>query len=155
LSRRNKRRHQEPTSTTTVEVHQPCDSCGSSDALARYDDGHTYCFACAQGKASDGSQVEEREEVPDDAGSPIPTGTAGAVNSRRLHQETCEKWGYLQGTNHGKPCQIAQYRDPETGRIVAAKVRYPDKSLSLLERLERPLCMGMAMVQRRKDAHHH
>jgi twinkle protein len=25
--------------------HQPCNSCGSSDALSEYDD-HTYCFAC-------------------------------------------------------------------------------------------------------------
>lgn len=26
--------------------HQPCTYCGSSDACAVYDDGHTYCFAC-------------------------------------------------------------------------------------------------------------
>ena len=25
--------------------HEPCPSCGSSDALARYDDGSAYCFA--------------------------------------------------------------------------------------------------------------
>jgi twinkle protein len=71
--------------------------------------------------------VAEREEVSDDPGSPIPTGTAGAVNSRGLHQETCEKWGYLQGTHHGKPCQIAVYRDPGTRAAVAAKVRYAGK----------------------------
>ena len=29
-----------------VKTHQPCDQCGSSDALAIYDDGHTYCFSC-------------------------------------------------------------------------------------------------------------
>ena len=26
--------------------HQPCPDCGSSDALAMYDDDHTYCFSC-------------------------------------------------------------------------------------------------------------
>ena len=26
--------------------HEPCPECGSSDALARYDDGHGYCFSC-------------------------------------------------------------------------------------------------------------
>jgi ribosomal protein S14 len=64
LSRRNKRRNTNnpPHTKYPVSVHQPCDSCGSSDALARYDDGHTYCFACAQRKASDGSEVEERED---------------------------------------------------------------------------------------------
>ena len=26
--------------------HTSCPDCGSSDALAVYDDGHTYCFSC-------------------------------------------------------------------------------------------------------------
>ena len=26
--------------------HTACDACGSSDANALYDDGHTYCFNC-------------------------------------------------------------------------------------------------------------
>ena len=26
--------------------HEACPDCGSSDALAVYDDGHTYCFSC-------------------------------------------------------------------------------------------------------------
>lgn len=29
-----------------VETHLPCNRCGSSDALSRYSDGHTYCFSC-------------------------------------------------------------------------------------------------------------
>ena len=32
--------------STPVKIHQPCDECGSSDALSIYDDGHTYCFSC-------------------------------------------------------------------------------------------------------------
>ena len=32
--------------STPVKIHQPCDKCGSSDALSIYDDGHTYCFSC-------------------------------------------------------------------------------------------------------------
>jgi twinkle protein len=47
-----------------------------------------------------------------------------------LHQETCEKWGYLCGTHNGKPCQIAQYRDPATRQVVAAKLRYPNKEFA-------------------------
>ena len=30
-----------------IKTHQPCPDCGSSDALAYYDDGHTYCFSCS------------------------------------------------------------------------------------------------------------
>jgi twinkle protein len=26
--------------------HEPCPKCGSEDNLARYDDGHGYCFGC-------------------------------------------------------------------------------------------------------------
>ena len=29
-----------------VKTHQPCDTCESSDAVAIYNDGHTYCFSC-------------------------------------------------------------------------------------------------------------
>ena len=32
--------------STPVKIPQPCDECGSSDALSIYDDGHTYCFSC-------------------------------------------------------------------------------------------------------------
>jgi twinkle protein len=34
------------TSSKTILSHAPCSSCGSSDALALYDDGHSYCFSC-------------------------------------------------------------------------------------------------------------
>lgn len=32
-------------------LHQPCEDCGSSDALTEYDDGHSYCFSCEAYKA--------------------------------------------------------------------------------------------------------
>ena len=28
-------------------AHVPCETCGSKDNAALYDDGHTYCFGCA------------------------------------------------------------------------------------------------------------
>ena len=34
--------------------HEPCSACGSSDALARYDDGHGFCFSCEQYFPGDG-----------------------------------------------------------------------------------------------------
>ena len=36
------------TTSQVSKSHQPCEDCGSSDALAEYDDGHTYCFSCNQ-----------------------------------------------------------------------------------------------------------
>ena len=34
--------------------HDPCPDCGSSDALAVYTDGHTFCFSCHTRKAGNG-----------------------------------------------------------------------------------------------------
>lgn len=34
------------SSSKLVEAHLPCPDCGSRDALATYDDGHSYCFSC-------------------------------------------------------------------------------------------------------------
>lgn len=112
--------------------HIPCDQCGSSDANSIYTDGHTYCFSCGKRKGTDGSPMATREEVSEHTGSAIPTGTASALTSRGIHQETCEKWGYLVGTFDGKPCQIAQYRDEDTGTVVAAKVRFPGKDFTFV-----------------------
>jgi len=40
--------------------HGPCDSCGSSDALGVYDDGHSYCYSCSTYQPSgEGSQVPQ------------------------------------------------------------------------------------------------
>src|ERR1700735_2814331 len=32
--------------TEIIEQHIPCPDCGSSDALCKYEDGHSYCFSC-------------------------------------------------------------------------------------------------------------
>jgi twinkle protein len=38
------------TTSKLVKTHEPCPDCGSSDALAVYDDGHTHCFSCGTTK---------------------------------------------------------------------------------------------------------
>lgn len=121
----------EPAESALVKPHIPCDRCGSSDANALFSDGHEYCYSCGTvGGERNGTPMAERQDSSDDVGSDIPAGIAGAINSRGLHQDTCEKWGYLQGTHHGKPCQIAQYRDDSTGAVIAAKVRFPGKDFT-------------------------
>lgn len=40
-----------PRPSQVVEAHLPCNECGSSDALARYSDGHTHCFSCGTTKS--------------------------------------------------------------------------------------------------------
>ena len=40
-----------------------CDECGSSDANALYDDGHTYCFSCETHKQGDESPTAPKQTV--------------------------------------------------------------------------------------------
>ena len=38
--------------------HEPCPACGSKDNLARYSDGHGYCFGCKHYENGDGQALE-------------------------------------------------------------------------------------------------
>ena len=42
-----------------VEMHLPCPSCGSHDALTTYADGHSYCFSCKTTTFSEEEQAGE------------------------------------------------------------------------------------------------
>jgi twinkle protein len=53
-----------------------------------------------------------------------------SLPKRGISEETCAKWGYKIGEYKGKPCQIANYYD--NGHIVAQKVRFPDKTFTVL-----------------------
>ena len=43
--------------------HEPCPDCGSSDALAIYTDGHTFCFSCQTRTA--GFKADDPNVTPD------------------------------------------------------------------------------------------
>ncbi len=123
--------------------HEPCPSCGSSDNLARYSDGHAYCFSmgCNHYEPADNSQ---RKQKASSLASKklITTGEVRAVSSRSLSEETCRKFGYAVAkvaydedehgyVSHpsGKPCQVATYHD-RNGGLVAQKLRFADKSFT-------------------------
>jgi twinkle protein len=117
----------EHESDSTLLHHGPCEHCGSSDANAFYSDGHSYCFSCGhhdQGKSPDGSDA-----TTSSAPSDIVRGECQPLSKRRLTEETCRKWGYMVGDYRGSKAQIANYRDDQ-GRVVAQKIRLPDKQFS-------------------------
>lgn len=110
-----------------VQAHQPCDDCGSTDALTVYTD-HTYCFSC-----------ETRRSLDED-GEPIPGGGGGAqkdaaphrvsysaFNARNITEETARFWSYGRTDMNGKQVHCAQYLDADR-RVVAQKLRFPDKT---------------------------
>ena len=53
--------------------HIPCSVCGSSDAAAEYDDGHTHCFSCGHTAQA---EKEKPAPVPDSFRPMISTASA-------------------------------------------------------------------------------
>lgn len=115
------------SSESTLVGQGPCDDCGSSDALARYSDGHTFCFSCEKHTQGEAASVVVRTKKRKSAGSfldvlPVDLG------KRRLNRKTLAKWGYGV-TDDG--LQVAQYFD-DNGTLVAQKVRTPDKKFRII-----------------------
>lgn len=124
--------------------HEPCPSCGSRNNLARYTDGHAFCFGCehyetatdskkGKGTKSVGEDdADERNPFQDEGDDTKETvlkvqGEIKALVKRGLNEETCKHWSYRTGTFKGKPAQYAHYFDPITRKLVGTKVRLPKK----------------------------
>jgi len=111
----------------------PCDECGSSDANAVYSDGHTYCFSCgAYGKPEGASEPRsDASNPPAGRTELLPIGEFRTLGKRRISEETCRKFGYsISEDKNGKAVQVASFK--RDGKIVAQKVRYPNKDVRYL-----------------------
>ena len=119
---------------------EPCPECGSKDNLARYSDGHAYCFGCEYYEPGEG---EEGRPSVKKAGTfePVP-GEVRALKKRGITQETCQKFGYKVGRFSGSPAHICDVRNAD-GVLVAQKVRLPDKSFFVVGSLDSKPLIGM------------
>lgn len=120
---------------STVMFKGPCDECGSSDARAVYDDGHTYCYACPSETAyahPPESTSNEQPRQPKKPSNLLPIGEFRALGKRKLTEETCKKFGYTVSYDErlDQPCQIASFK--KDGKIIAQKVRYANKDFKFL-----------------------
>lgn len=102
--------------------------------MARYSDGHGYCFTfgCEYYEPGEG---EDTTDLPPPSDrkmfSLLPIGEVKALPLRRISQETAAKWGYSVSKMGDKVVQLANYRD-EKGRVYKQKVRTADKKFSSL-----------------------
>lgn len=133
---------QEALSESEVLYKTSCDACGSSDANAIYDDGHSHCFSC--GTHVHGTKDSKEEPMEDNPRtikadkSLLPAGGFSLLKSRRLDEQVCRKYGYSLGEFKNKPCHIAPYYDG-AGKIVAQKVRLPGKDFTVRGNLKEAL----------------
>lgn len=116
--------------------HVPCEICGSSDNRAVFEDGGEKCFTpgCpgyAPPRAARGAKEEKPPEATEatlsDSSLTFDEFTIGPLPSRKITQETAARYGYGRATYRGRRCQAAPYHDSK-GRVVAYKLRFPDKS---------------------------
>ena len=108
-----------------IAVHQPCEECGSSDAVAVYSD-HTFCFSCSAHKFTNDKEYKMTEQLD---WSPV-YGDVKALKSRWITEETCKKFGYAIGQYGGETVQVATYR--KDGKICGQKIRTKDKDFKWL-----------------------
>lgn len=119
-------KHQHETESQLVEKGG-CDECGSSDACALYDDGHSFCFSC--GHYTPGDEAGEPRAPAERPNPDLIRGDIEPLRKRKIDAKTAQKFGYKVGTFAGKPVQIAPYHD-KAGRVVAQKLRDSDKEMT-------------------------
>lgn len=111
--------------------HENCPKCGSSDANAVFDDGHSWCFKCStytSGADGEANTVEQVEQSTNDLlGLVIPSGAVVALPDRKITKASCAHYGVtVAGDRHYYP-----YTDAK-GNTVAAKIRsVKDKKFSI------------------------
>jgi twinkle protein len=116
----------------------PCPDCGSSDACARYTDGHTHCFACSktrQGVDAPASQPAKR------AAGLLSNVSYASLDKRQLTEETCKKFNYGITIYQGQHAQVAHYYDYD-GQIVGQKIRLPNKDFRVVGDVTKAMPFG-------------
>lgn len=108
----------------------PCPACGSRDNLARYSDGHAYCFGCQHYEPGDGSEHQPQNGRRKMAEGLIEGGEFKALVKRGITEETCRKFGYKVADFKDSKVQIAPYYDA-SGTLVGQKVRWPNKDFKV------------------------
>ncbi len=119
---------------TPKEYHQPCDDCGSSDALTEYMDGHTHCYSCHSTRFPDGTSIEEDLEDMSERVIHMQTnayekpqikGFFADIKDRNISRATCEKYGVrvVQDADGKITEHLYPYFDKNNNHI-ANKVRH-------------------------------
>jgi len=109
--------------------HTSCDECGSSDGVAVYTNGSSYCFACTHWSPPDGTQSEQRPKRSKKLA--MISSEYQPLGKRKIPEAICKQYKYGIGSLGGKTCQIATYYDKDK-QPVAQKVRFADKTFKFL-----------------------
>jgi len=130
--------NQTSTEASSFVSHGPCSSCGSSDGVGVYDDGHGFCFSCN----THFQDYDNKAAIPKPASSNLTASglsdlTYTALTARGISEKTCRFWRYQVGNYHGRPVQVANYYTNEG--VALAKVRFKNKDFLQVGKGKLPL----------------
>ena len=114
----------------TGVVHEPCPKCGSKDNLARYPDGHAYCFGDGCAYFESGSFTAVFQGLSKSNGV-FKQGVYESLSKRGISEETCRFFQYQVNYDKGKKIHIAPYFDANN-KLVAQQLRTKDKEFPIL-----------------------
>ena len=123
---------------STFVRHEPCPSCGSSDALARYSDGHGHCFSCGNYEHGDGVplNVHKPQRLMDFTGDIIP------LRNRNILEDTCKKFN-VRFDSETKTLRFPYYNG--AGQLVAYKSRDVEKNFKWTGKNEDHMLFGQQL----------
>ena len=76
---------------------EACPKCGSRDNLARYSDGHGYCFGCEHWEPGEGQDESHRPARRKPMSAGLIHGEVRALVKRGITAATCQHFGYMVG----------------------------------------------------------
>ena len=106
------------TGTSNYTHKEPCPACGSRDNLARYDDGHGYCFGCGYRESGTGAVVQRQKEFMTFTLKGVP----GPLPRRKISEEVCRKYRVNRDDKH-----LYFHYFTLDGTCTGAKVKTADK----------------------------
>jgi twinkle protein len=88
--------------------HESCPKCDSKDNLARYDDGHGYCFGCSSYFPAGGEYQDKVRDFPTSR-TFEQLGVVAAITDRKISLETAKKYGVTTEFKIGSADPMKQY----------------------------------------------
>jgi len=99
--------------------HEPCSTCGSSDANSLYSDGHSFCFSCNTWSPGEGNIVHTQQRMSTNVQL---CGSAERLQKRRISEKICQKYKIHKDGN-----VLRFYYFSESGVLEGCKVKTKDK----------------------------
>lgn len=121
-----------------VKLHQPCEACGSSDAVSVNENGSSKCFSCGDFVKNYNKEDSSMELVKERGTPPVSAvidnkhgAIYGALSDRKISKDTAQKYGVR--VVYDTAGQVAQHIYPffNNNEKTATKIRYvKDKNFS-------------------------